>query len=139
MLSASFVGSISNEININCQIYRIMEYIINEKKKTLTIFLPDQHQILKHKIKHKITSVSNKLFVVCNHCNSIYDIRKTKNSKSYQDCTDFTTPCCNFEHADDRRDNIINGSYKHFIPLPDYLERFKTKIGNHRSPFGIGS
>lgn len=40
--------------------------------------------------------------VVCSLCNSIYDLTKVKVNHRYEDCSQFTTPCCNYGFADTR-------------------------------------
>lgn len=50
--------------------------------------------------------------VQCNHCLQIYDLADAKINHRYEDCDQFTTPCCGYEFADTR-------TYK---SLPDYTE-----------------
>lgn len=40
--------------------------------------------------------------VVCNHCGEIYDLMSVKVNHWYKDCSQFTTPCCNYKFADTR-------------------------------------
>lgn len=50
--------------------------------------------------------------VICNHCGKVYDLHTVKVNHRYQDCDQFTTPCCNYEFADNR-------TWKSF---PDYTK-----------------
>lgn len=50
--------------------------------------------------------------VKCNHCGKPYDLTTVKVNHRFADCDQFTTPCCNYKHADTR-------PYKSF---PDYKE-----------------
>lgn len=40
--------------------------------------------------------------VICNHCKEVYDLTKAKINHRFQDCDQFTTPCCNYKFADTR-------------------------------------
>jgi len=40
--------------------------------------------------------------VECLHCGKFYDLHTVKVNHRYADCSQFTTPCCNYKFADDR-------------------------------------
>ena len=40
--------------------------------------------------------------VKCNHCGEVYDLTTAKVNHRYQDCDQFTTPCCGYQFADTR-------------------------------------
>lgn len=40
--------------------------------------------------------------VICNHCGDTYDLTAAKVNHRYQDCDQFTTPCCGYDKADTR-------------------------------------
>jgi hypothetical protein len=40
--------------------------------------------------------------VICSHCGKVYDLHIVKVNHRFMDCTQFTTPCCNYQFADDR-------------------------------------
>lgn len=55
--------------------------------------------IKEHEIMHP--PITN-FHVLCNHCGKIYDLTYGNVTHRYHDCDEFTTPCCNREHADTR-------------------------------------
>lgn len=58
--------------------------------------------------------------VRCNHCNGIYDLAMVKVNHRFADCDQYTTPCCDYKHADTRTWK----SFKDFENL-DYLKKLK--------------
>jgi len=67
------------------------------KDKVLTIVSNNGMTNKSHKMIHTMSHTS----VICNHCGSVYDLKKVEVKHRYSDCTEFITPCCNYEHADD--------------------------------------
>ncbi len=73
-----------------------MSYV---KNGVLTVVNSNGLTIKNYKMIHPMSHNS----VICNHCDSVYDIKKVRVRHRYNDCTEFVTPCCNYEHADDRK------------------------------------
>lgn len=61
--------------------------------------------------------------VICNHCNKIYDLTTVKVKHRYEDCSQFITPCCKNQFADDR----LWKSFPDFILLDKHLSFFNKK------------
>lgn len=99
---------------------KILKYILEKNK--LIVFVNNGLMFVEHPIVHEIEDIQSEFNVVCNHCNKIYDLRKVKVTQRYSDCDDFTTPCCGYEHADNRFENILHGNHTHYTILTKYLQ-----------------
>jgi len=60
--------------------------------------------------------------VRCNHCGKTYDLATVKVNHRFADCDQFTTPCCDYKHADTRTWK----SFKDFENL-DYVKTLKIQ------------
>lgn len=95
--------------------------IITYCSETNTLhFLSETGTVIEHTIIEDDSSENFIKPVVCNHCNKIYDLANVKVNHRFQDCSQFTTPCCNYNFADDREWK----SFPDYIPLDRYLQSF---------------
>lgn len=92
---------------------------LQEKGVTIKVsrgyfFLSKGILIKEHRLIHPVSKSS----VVCRHCGSIYDLSKVKIDHRYEECDDFTSPCCNIQGCDTR---VFKRDYD---TLRCYLESF---------------
>jgi hypothetical protein len=71
----------------------------------LTVFNDTNWMVEEYRLIHPLSPSS----VICKQChrNIIYDMRKIEFTHEYHDCKEYTTPCCNYPHADTRGFNSM--------------------------------